>query len=190
MVIAAAGIVVLDRPIAEWATTQPRGDTIWAGGARLLDFLSLRTTSIFLLGPILMIAGGVLLLVSSTRRTGWQLLYVGSVQFASTMLADLARRSIGRLAPADAMAIPGAPDVWFGGGAVFPSGSAAFYAGLFFPLMLMAPRWTFLFAIFPLFVGAAEIVLLRHHPSDIAAGFAVAAVVTGALGFLLKKAEY
>ena len=190
MVVALAAIAVLDRPIAEWAASRSQGGTLWASGAAWLDFLTLRRTSIFLLGPILILAGGVLFLLRSTRRTGWQFLFAGSVQFASTMLADLAKGPIGRLQPTDAMAIRGLPDVWLAGGSVFPSGSAAFYAGLFFPLMLIAPRWTFLLAIFPLFIGAAEIVSARHYLSDISAGFAIAALMTGAFSFLLQKAEY
>jgi hypothetical protein len=142
MVVALAAIAVLDRPIAEWAASKSHG-AIWASGTAWLDFLTLRTTSIFLLGPILMLAGGVLFLLRSTRRTGWQFLFAGSVQFASTMLADLSKGPIGRLQPTDAMAIPGLPDVWLAGGSVFPSGSAAFYAGLFFPLMLIAPTLDF-----------------------------------------------
>lgn len=190
LVVALAGILVLDRPVAEWAASQPRGDTIWASGARLLDLATLRATSNYLLGPILMIAGGVLLLLASTRRTGWHFLFVGSVQFASTMLVNLASRPIGRLGPLDAMANPGAADVWLGGGSAFPAVSAAFYTGLFFPLMLILPRWTFLLALLPLFLGAAEIVGNRHYLSDIAAGFSIAALMTGAFSFLLKKAEY
>jgi membrane-associated phospholipid phosphatase len=190
LVVAAAGILVLDRPIAEWAASQPRGDTIWATGVRWLDLVTLRATSNSLLGPILMIAGGVLLLLSSTRRTGWHFLFVGAVQFASTMVANLAREQIGRLGPSDAMANPGAADVWLGGGAAFPAGSAAFYAGLFLPLMLIVPRWTFLLALLPLLLGAAEMIGNRHYLSDIAAGFSIAALMTGAFSFLLKKADY
>jgi hypothetical protein len=190
LVAAAAGVAVLDRPIAQWAASQPGGETIWTSGIRLLDWATLRTASNHLLGPILMMAGGVLLLLASTRGTGWQVLFVGSVQFASTMIADLARAAIGRLAPSDAMVNPGGVDVWFGGGNAFPAGSAAFYAGLFFPLMLIVPRWTFLLALLPLFVGAADIIANRSHLSDIAAGFGLAALMTAAFSFLLQKADY
>jgi hypothetical protein len=139
LVVAAAGILVLDRPIAEWAASQPRGDTIWATGVRWLDLVTLRATSNSLLGPILMIAGGVLLLLSSTRRTGWH--FLSSARCSSPRRWSPISRGnrSGAWVHRTLWPNPGAADVWLGGGAAFPAGSAAFYAGLFLPLMLIVP---------------------------------------------------
>ncbi len=187
--LAAAGIVVLDRPVAIWAAAQPRGGTMWSSGVALLEAASFREVSKFLLGPVLLIAGGVLLLLRSTRRTAWMLIYVGAVQLAATMLAHLAAPLLGRQMPLEAMANPGGRDLWFSGGRSLPAEDIAFYAGLFLPLMLIFPRWTFALAVPPLFVAAARVISGAHYLSDAAAAFAVAALVTGGLAFIRAKAD-
>jgi len=184
--LALASVPTIDRPIADWAAAHPRGGTIWETGLQMMDFLSLKGISNFLLGPILLIAGGVLLLLRATRRNGWMFLYVGAVQFTSTVVADLAKPLIGRLRPDEAIA---GVDKWLVGGNAFPSGHTAFYAGLFFPLMLIAPRWTFLFAIPPLYVAAARVLENDHYLSDVTASLALAALVTGGLAFILRRAD-
>ena len=55
--------------------------------------------------------------------------------------------------------------------------------------MLIAPRWTFLFAIPPLFVGASQVLDNQHYLSDVSAALALAALVTGGFAFLLRRAE-
>jgi membrane-associated phospholipid phosphatase len=181
-----AFIPTLDRPIAGWAATHPRSGALWQIGVQLLDLVALRQASDFLLGPVLLIAGGVLLLLRSTRRNGWMCLYVGAVQFTTTIVSDLLRPLIGRLPPREAIA---GVDTWLAGGHAFPSGNTAFYAGLFFPLMLIAPRLTFLFAIPPLFVAAEQVLENEHYLSDVSAALALAALVSGGLAFILKRAD-
>lgn len=184
--LAVASIPTLDRPIAGWAATHPRNAAFWEQGPALLDMLSMKSMSDFLLGPILIIAGLVLLVLSSTRRNGWMSLYVGAVQLTSVLLADLMAPLIGRLPPGEAIA---GVDSWLAGGTSFPSGHTAYYAGLFFPLMLIAPRWTFLFAIPPLFIAASTLLQNHHYLSDVAAALGLAALVSGGLAFILKRAD-
>jgi membrane-associated phospholipid phosphatase len=187
--LALAGILVLDRPLAIWAGGQPRGDTIWRSGTELLDFVFQKQRSNFAVGTVLLLLGGLLLILWRTRSKGWMLLYVGAVQFATTAVALLVRPVLGRLPPNEAMANPGAADSWLVGGQAFPADHVAFYAGLFFPLMLILPRWTFLFAIPPLFVAAGGVLSNQHYLSDVSASMALAAVVTGGLAFILGRAE-
>lgn len=184
--LAFVSIFALDRPLSEWAASHPRGGTVWDTGTRLMDQIVLKQVSNFLLGPILLIAGGVLLLLRSTRRNGWMLVYVGAVQFATTLLADLSKPLIGRLRPEEAIA---GMDSWLAGGNAFPSGHTAFFAGLFFPMMLIAPRWTFALAIPPLFIAAARVLENDHYLSDVSASLALAALVTGGLAFILSRAD-
>ena len=184
--LALVAVPTIDLPLSQWAAAHPRGGTFWDTGTQLLDFVFLKHVSNFLLGPILLIAGGVLLLLRSTRRNGWMLLYIGAVQFTTTVVADLAKPQIGRLRPEEAIA---GVDTWLAGGNAFPSGHTAFIAGLFFPLMLIAPRWTFLWAIPPLFIAAARVLENDHYLSDVAASLALAALVTGGLAFILRRAD-
>lgn len=184
--LALASVPSLDLPLAQWAATHPRGGGFWDSGTRFLDFIFLKNISNFLLGPILLIAGAVLLVPRSTRRNGWMFLYVGTVQLTTTVVADLAKPLIGRLRPQEAIA---GVDTWLAGGNAFPSGHTAFIAGLFFPLMLIAPRWTFLWAIPPLFIAAARVLENDHYLSDVSASLALAALVTGGLAFILRRAD-
>jgi membrane-associated phospholipid phosphatase len=182
--VAMAGILVLDGPIADWsAQSDP---AIWNDGTTFLDLLALKEISNFLLGPILMLAAG-LLIVFRSRALGWPLLFVGAVQFSSTVIADLAKPQIGRLRPSEVLA--GAGDTWFVGANSFPSGHAAFYAGLFFPLMLLFPRWSPLLVLPPLFVAAARVVSHDHYLSDVAASLALAALMTILFSFILRRSD-
>jgi membrane-associated phospholipid phosphatase len=182
--VAMAGIMVLDEPIADWSA-QP-DPAIWNDGTTFLDLLALKEISNFLLGPILMLAAGLLIAFRS-RALGWPLLFVGAVQFSSTVVADLAKPQIGRLRPSEVLA--GAGDTWFVGANSFPSGHAAFYAGLFFPLMLLFPRWSPLLVLPPLFVAAARVVSHDHYLSDVAASLALTALMTILFSFILRRSD-
>ncbi len=187
--LTAGGLFVLDRPIALWSAHYHLEAPVWDRITSLIDRAVLEEVSNFLLGPILLLAGGLLLLMRATRGLGWSLLFLGTVQFGSTLVADLARPQLGRLRPFEALAEPGGIDRWFVGASSFPSGHVAFYAGLFFPLMLLLPRWSLLLAVPPLFVAAAQIVSHDHYLSDASASLALAAVMTVGFRFILSRAD-
>lgn len=187
LILTAGGILGLDRAIAAWTATLPKADTVWDGGTALLDMVVLKDVSNFLLGFVLLLAAGVLLLLRSTRDMGWPLLYVGAVQFASTIAADLAKPQFGRLRPFEAGGNPGAADTWFVNANSFPSGHAAFYAGLFLPLMLVFPRWTPVLAIPPLFIAAARVAEHDHYLSDVTASITLAALMAIAFRLILDR---
>jgi membrane-associated phospholipid phosphatase len=184
--IALAGILVLDPLIAAWSA---RPDSpVWNEGTAFLDLLVLKEISNFLLGPILMLAAGLLIAFRS-GNLGWPLLYVGAVQFSSTLIADLAKPQIGRLRPYEVLASHNGLDNWFVGANAFPSGHAAFYAGLFFPLVLLFPRWSPLLVLPPLFIAAARVISHDHYLSDVAASLALAALMTIAFAFILRRSH-
>jgi membrane-associated phospholipid phosphatase len=184
----AGGIFGLDAAIARWTATLPDSRTIWDSGTAILDLLALKGISSFLLGFVLLLAAGLLIALPGTRSIGWPLLYVAAVQFASTVIADLAGPQLGRLRPFEAAANPGAADTWFVGANSFPSGHVAFYAGLFLPLMLLFPRWSALFALPPLFVAAARLLEHDHYLSDVTASLGLAALMALAFRFILERA--
>jgi membrane-associated phospholipid phosphatase len=189
LIVTAGGIAGLDAAIARWTATLPNSGTWWDVGTYWLDIFAFKELSNFLLGFLLLVAGGLLLLPRSMRSIGWTLVYVGAVQFASTVIADLSKPQMGRLRPFEAMANPGGTDTWFVGANSFPSGHVAFYAGLFLPLMMLAPRWSLLWAIPPIFVAIARVLDHDHYVSDVTASLALAAALTIGLRFLLEKAD-
>ena len=181
-----AGVAALDGVVAR-STATLAGETMsWSRGAGMLDSLLLRNLSQFLLGAILMLAAGLLLLISATRGTGFSLLYVGVVQFFTTLIAELARLQLGRLPPFESAA---GGDNWFVGAGSFPSGQVAFYAGLFFPLIRLFPRGALLWILPPLYVAAAQIFGQDHYLSDVSASFALAAALAAGLSFLADKGD-
>jgi membrane-associated phospholipid phosphatase len=186
---AAAGLLGLDQLLAGWTSTLAGGESLWDRGTGWLDLVVLKEMSNFLLGAILLLAGAILLALRATRRLGWATLYLGLVQFLTTTVADLAKPQLGRLRPYEAMAEPGASDVWFVGANSFPSGHTAFYAGLFFPLMLLLPHWAWLWALPPAFIALARILSHDHYLSDVAAALALAAAMTAAWAPLARRAD-
>ena len=184
--LSVAGIAALDGVVARSTATLSDGAMIWSGGAAMLDSLLLRNLSNFLLGATLMLAAGLLLLIPATRLTGFALLYVGVVQFFTTLIADFARLQFGRLPPSQSAA---GGDNWFVGAGSFPSAQAAFYAGIFFPLIRLFPRATILWILPPLYIAAARLLVQDHYLSDVSASFALAAALAAGLSFLADKGD-
>ncbi len=183
-VLAAAGIAGLDGLVTRYTAGQPDGGTIWADGMRLLDLATFRWLGTYLLGAVLLIAAGLLLVLSATRPTGFLLLYVAMVQFTSTAIAELSRPWFGRVRPYEAVQ---GGDLWLAGPDSFPSVHAAFYGGLFFPLILLFPRLGPIWAAPPLFVAAARVMEHDHYLSDVSASLAVAAALAAGLCFIAEK---
>lgn len=181
-----AGIAGLDGVVAKWTATLPEGGTLWGRGTSFLDSLVLKQVSNFLLGAILMLAAGLLLLLQSTRAIGFSLLYLGVVQFFATLIADLGKPQFGRLRPFESVA---GGDNWFVGANSFPSGHAAFYAGLFFPLIRLLPRGSFAWILPPLFIASARVLDHDHYLSDVSASLALAAALAAGLSFLADKGD-
>lgn len=162
-------------------------DRTLSGALELLDLAAGKAIGAFLLGAALVAAA--LLRNALERRPLWsgKLFYVGAVQLICTAAADFAKPPFGRLRPFQAMTDPAGSDRWFMGPdyGSFPSGHAAFYAGLFLPLALLFPRWAAPLLAVPLLVGAQRVVSHDHYASDVGASFLLAAIVAAALWRLL-----
>jgi len=182
--VAAAGLLGLDAAVVRWTAALPDDDTFWDRGTALLDAVTLKGTSTYLLGMSLLAAAGLLLTMRRTRTAGRLVLYVGAVQLVTATLAEIAKPPFGRLRPFQA----GGIDRWFAGADSFPSGHAASYAGLFFPLILLFPRLTLVWAVPALFVALARIADHVHYLSDVCASLALAAAFTAAFSALVPKA--
>jgi membrane-associated phospholipid phosphatase len=180
-----AGIAALDGFVAR--SVGPVSDTaLWSTGEVMLDTLLLRNLSHFLLGAILMLAAGLLLLIPAARGTGFSLLYVGVVHFFTTLIADIGRFQFGRLPPFESAA---GGDNWFVGAGSFPSGQAAFYAGLFFPLVRLFPRATIIWILPPVYIAAARILQHDNYLSDVSASLALAAALAAGFSFLADRGD-
>ena len=181
--LSAAGLAGLDQIVLRSAPAAG-ADSIWGRGVGLLDQAALRQVGDFLVGAVLILAGLLLLPLRTTRPTGFLVLYVGLVQLLAYAAADLSKPWFGRVRPSEALA---GGDVWFAGANSFPSGHTAFYAGLFFPLILLFPRLSPLWMLPPLFVAAARVLEHGHYLSDVSASLAIAAGLAALLAFIAER---
>ncbi len=179
----AVGLLGGDRLLARADLTTDKVDRAWSAALGLLDLVAGKEIGSFLLGIALIAAA--LLRNALKRRRIWsgRLFYVGAVQFICTAAADFAKAPFGRPRPFQALAEAAGSDRWFMGPdyGSFPSGHAAFYAGLFLPLALLIPRWAAALVAVPLLVGAQRIVSHDHYASDVGASFLLAAMVAAGL---------
>ena len=99
------------------------------------------------------------------------------MQLVTRLVAGVLEGILPRLRPFEVLAVGGWDSQWFRThGSSFPSGHAAHFWGLFFPLALVRPRLAMWFLPVPLFISAARIAVNDHFLSDVAAAAAIAAV--------------
>jgi membrane-associated phospholipid phosphatase len=186
LLLAIAGFAGADRFLAHRDFTAAAVDRLWGGAISLLDLASGKGITTFLLGSVLILAALLINLFRHRPLRSGRLFYVGAAQLLCTAIADFAKPPFGRLRPFQALAE--GHDRWFMGPdyGSFPSGHAAFYAGLFLPLALLFPRWAAPLVAIPLLVGSQRIASHDHYASDVGASFLLAALVAGGLLKLLQ----
>lgn len=187
---AALGLLLVDRPLAEWIHGSGIAHSrVFAGGLAALDFLTGLHLWFWLAGCSA-IAIGVIGLAWK-RRAAWPRAWLaaGIVQIATLHTMILGKSHFGRLRPSEVFEKGDWSQVWFVGGGSFPSGHSAFYFGLLLPLAASCPlRWlrNLLLAI-PVFVAVARLDLERHFLSDVAASAVIAALYTLLAAWLLAR---
>jgi membrane-associated phospholipid phosphatase len=181
LLLVAAGLGGADRFLARTDFSADGVDRVGSAALSLLDLASGKEVTTFLLGSVLILVA--LLSNGFRRRPLWsgRLFYVGAAQLLCTAIADFAKPPFGRPRPFQALAE--GHDRWFMGPdyGSFPSGHAAFYAGLFLPLALLFPRWAAPLLAIPLLVGAQRILSHDHYASDVGASLLLAAAVAAGL---------
>ncbi|MGE0447622.1 MAG: phosphatase PAP2 family protein [Vicinamibacterales bacterium] len=89
-----------------------------------------------------------------------------------------------------ALSEAGWQDVWFTDvGNSFPSGHAVLFWGLCFPLLVVAPRLAWPFAVLAVAISAARVAANDHYVSDVLASAALAAVVTWLASLILQRQD-
>jgi membrane-associated phospholipid phosphatase len=140
-------------------------------GLGALDRITGLHVSVWLAAAVCLGAGLAWLGFDRRRPAPRVLLATSVVSFATIGTMIVLKGAFGRLRPAQLLESGDWSVLWFADGGSFPSGHAAFYFGLFLPLVAACrPRWAraSLLAV-PVFVGIARIDLARHFLSDIAA---------------------
>lgn len=147
-------------------------------GMRLVEVLFAFPLSPYLYGAVL-VAAGVAARVCARPSVAASLWFVGLSHLAGRFLVDLLKPPFSRVRPFEAMTASGWHDVWFAAvGNSFPSGHAAHFWSLYFPLVVLCPRQRWPLAVLPLCVSAARVAVNDHYVSDVLGSATVAAAVT------------
>jgi membrane-associated phospholipid phosphatase len=187
-VLTLLAIALLDQPLAELVRSSSiESAWIFPFGTSVLDLVTGKEVSKFLLGFVLLGAGAALLAAERTQAHGYSLLFVGTVQLSSTLVSGVSKNLFGRLRPFELLETGGWDHAWFVGGSSFPSGHTGFYFGLFLPLAYLYPRWRWPLLAVPFFIGVARIVDNVHFLSDVTASIALAALLTSGLATAMKR---
>ncbi|HEU0098623.1 MAG TPA: phosphatase PAP2 family protein [Allosphingosinicella sp.] len=187
LLLAAAGLAGADRTLARTDFIPAGLDRVSGAALSLLDIAAGKGIGTFLLGAMLVAAALAWNGLKRRPLRSGRLFYVGGVQLLCTAIADFAKPPFGRLRPFQALADGAGADRWFMGAdfGSFPSGHAAFYAGLFVPLAILFPRRAGPLLALTLLVGAQRIASHDHYASDVGASFLLAGIVAGGLWSLL-----
>lgn len=179
--LAAVGLLGLDRPLAEWVRRSGvERARVFEWGLAAHDFVSGMHVWYWLACCVALAIG---IIGIAMHRSGWwprAFVAAGIVQLLTLQTMILGKAHFGRLRPRQVFESGNWTHVWFVGADSFPSGHSAFYFGLCLPLAAACPiRWlrALLLAI-PIFVVLARIDLAAHFLSDIATSAVIAALYT------------
>ena len=181
-----AGLLGLDRLIAEsLRATGQEGLWVLQKGTVLLDTVSGKDVSKFLVGLLLTIAALAMLTVPRSRYAGRRTLFVGLGQLSGTLVTGVSKNVFGRLRPFELLQSGDWSHAWFVGGTAFPSGHAGFYFGLFLPLASLFPRWRWPLMLAPWFIAVARVNANHHFVSDVGASIVIVGLLVLLLGRLV-----
>ena len=180
LVLTLLSIFCLDQPIAAFAQrTGGRQSPLLQEGTRWLEIASGLPIHRFFLSYLLLGVGALLFIAKSTRAIGWMFLFIAVAQFTTRLTAGVLKNVFERLRPFQVIEAENWDWKFFGGhGSSFPSGHAALFWGLFFPLAFLFPRYRLPLLVIPLFISVARVGVLDHWCSDVIASAGLAALIT------------
>jgi membrane-associated phospholipid phosphatase len=183
--LALASILWVDGPLALAFSSVP-AETKRAinQGVSACEWLFGFRLSPYLYGGLLVLAG-ITARVWKHRTVARLLIFVGLAHVTARFLAGIMKPPFSRLRPYEVLD-NGWNDTWFAPvGNSFPSGHAVHFWGLFFPLVVLFPRFWKQFAALPVLISVARVVVNDHYLSDVLTSVAVAALVTWAYAKIL-----
>ncbi|HWM25461.1 MAG TPA: phosphatase PAP2 family protein [Chthoniobacterales bacterium] len=191
LVLTLLSIFFFDQPIA--AFVQKVGgmsSVVLQQGTAFLDVISGFPIARFALSYALLAAGLMLFAWKSTRAAAWMLLFIGCAQFVTRITAGTLKNVFHRLRPFEVIGAGNWDWKFFGAeGNSFPSGHAAHWWGLFFPLAFLFPRYRLPLLIIPLFISVARVGVNDHWCSDVLGSAAIAAAITLLFIWLFRRKE-
>lgn len=176
-----AGLVALDRPLAEWVRASGAENAVaivWLQNA--IETIVGRHVSRWLFGGVALAAGVAAILIRRDSEAGRVLIVSALGQLATTALMLAGKNAFGRLRPSEVLAHGDWSHTWFAGGVSFPSGHLAFFAGFFVPFAAGIGNAWLRAAVLcvPIFIAVARIDVSAHFLSDVAASTLLAALLS------------
>lgn len=143
----------------------------------------------YLYGLLLISSGMIVQWTSRSKHLASILLFIGFSHVTARFLTDILKPLFSRLRPYETLGDVPWHDTWFAAvGNSFPSGHAVHFWSLFFPLIVVFPRYTAPLAVLPVFISVARVAVNAHYASDVLASAAVAAIVTWAFAMTFLEA--
>ncbi|MEY2507692.1 MAG: hypothetical protein QOH01_2021 [Verrucomicrobiota bacterium] len=180
LVLTLVSIFLFDQPIAAFAQRAGgRQSPLLQEGTRWLEVAAGLPIQRYFITWLLLGAGALLFLAKNTRTIGWLLFFIASAQFVTRLTAGALKNVFERLRPFEVIQAGNWDWKFFSGhGNSFPSGHAALFWGLFFPLAFLFPRYRWPLLIIPVFISIARVGVLDHWCSDVIASAGIAALFT------------
>jgi membrane-associated phospholipid phosphatase len=174
-------VFVIDVPLARLIGTPPSNSAAWNHAfTAVMETAFGMTLSKFALGGALIALGLIVCARHAWRGAGLQLLFIGLTHLTARLVAGVLKNVFERLRPFQVQTT-GWHDVFFSdGGGSMPSGHAAHFWALYFPLALLFPRTRWILLPLPLSISIARVLINDHYLSDVVASAAIAALVTWA----------
>lgn len=188
LVLTLLGIFVFDQPVAAFVQrVDGRSSTVLLKGTTVLEVISGFPLGKYALTYALLGVGLLLMAWKATRSAAWMLLFIGSSQFATRIIAGSLKPVFERLRPFEVIRNGDWDWKFFSGhGNAFPSGHSAHFWGLYFPLAFLFPRYRVPLAIIPVFISIARVGVNDHWCSDVLGSIAIAGVVTLVSTFVFR----
>lgn len=189
VLLSIASIFFFDRPIAQ-LVHQLGGEhsKFFTTGTAALEVVFGMTLSKFALGFALIVAGVLFLGWKGKRHLGWMLLFVGCTHFTARLAAGVLKEVFHRLRPYEVLTSGTWDNQFFTDhGGSFPSGHAAHFWALFFPLAFLFPRLRILLVVLPVFIAIARVGVNDHWSSDILAAIAICGAVTVFFTWIFRR---
>ena len=179
-VLALLSIFFFDQPVAAFVQRAGgRQSVVLQEGTRWLEIAFGLTIQRYFLTYVLLGLGVILFISKATRPVAWILLFVGSAQFVTRLIAGVLKTVFERLRPFEVIQAGNWDWKFFSGhGNSFPSGHSAFFWGLFFPLAFAFPRYRIPLLIMPVFITIARVGVNDHWCSDVLASAGLAGLIT------------
>ena len=181
-------IFLFDQPIAAFAQrTGGRQSPLLQEGTRWLEVAAGLPIQRYFITWLLLGVGALLFIAKNTRTIGWMLFFIAIAQVVTRLTAGVLKNVFERLRPFEVIQAGNWDWKFFSGhGNSFPSGHAALFWGLFFPLAFLFPRYRWPLLIIPVFISIARVGVLDHWCSDIIASAGIAALLTLVFSWIFR----